>query len=101
MARNIKGKRISLLSNVKNTYQHCYPSDVCGNEIDENLSFCQILARMQEGVDFYDMIKVEDSIVRERIFTLIATLANIDVSEIYTLWYNADVLAANSFLVSR
>ena len=55
MAKNINGKRVSILSNVKETYKHCYPTDVLGDSLDGNISFAQVIARMQEGEDIYTM----------------------------------------------
>ena len=91
MAKNINGKRISILSNVKETYKHCYPTDVLGDSLDGNISFAQVLARMQEGEDFYNIIKVEDSIVREHIFSILASVGGVKYDDIYTMWLNAEL----------
>ena len=92
MAKNINGKRISILSNVKETYKHCYPTDVLGDSLDGNISFAQVLARMQEGEDFYNIIKVEDSIVREHIFSILASVGGVKYDDIYTMWLNSELL---------
>lgn len=89
MAKNINGKRISILSNVKETYKHCYPTDVLGDSLDGYISFAQVLARMQEGEDFYNIIKVEDSIVREHIFSILASVGGVKYDDIYTMWLNS------------
>ena len=91
MAKNINGKRISILSNVKETYKHCYPTDVLGDSLDGNISFAQVLARMQEGEDFYNIIKVEDSIVREHIFSILASVGGVKYDDIYTMWLNSEL----------
>lgn len=91
MAKNINGKRISILSNVKETYKHCYPTDVLGDSLDEYISFAQVLARMQEGEDFYNIIKVEDSIVREHIFSILASVGGVKYDDIYTMWLNSEL----------
>lgn len=95
MAKIIKGKRVNILSNVKAIYNHCYPSDSEGNFLNENISFAQILARMQEGEDFYQIIGVSDSIIRERIFDILAIVGGVKYGDIYTLWLNADELRKN------
>ena len=89
MAKNINGKRISILSNVKETYKHCYPTDVLGDCLNGCISFAQVLARMQEGEDFYNLIKVEDSIVREHIFSILASVGGVKYDDIYTIWLNS------------
>ena len=92
MAKNINRKRISILSNVKETYKHCYPTDVLGDSLDGYISFAQVLARMQEGEDFYNIIKVEDSIVREHIFSILASVGGVKYDDIYTMWLNSELL---------
>ena len=91
MAKNINGKRISILSNVKETYKHCYPTDVLGDSLDGYISFAQVLARMQKGEDFYNIIKVEDSIVREHIFSILASVGGVKYDDIYTMWLNSEL----------
>ena len=95
MAKNINGKRISILSNVKETYKHCYPTDVLGDSLDGYISFAQVLARMQKGEDFYNIIKVEDSIVREHIFSILAVVGGVKYDDIYTMWINSKELRKN------
>lgn len=92
MAKNINGKRINILSNVKETYKHCYPTDVLGDSLDGYISFAQVLARMQEGEDFYNIIKVEDSLVREHIFSILASVGGVKYDDIYTMWLNSELL---------
>ena len=92
MAKNINGKRVSILSNVKETYKHCYPTDVLGDCLDGNISFAQVIARMQEGEEFYNIIKVNDSLVREHIFILLAAVGGVKYDDIYTMWLNQELL---------
>lgn len=87
MATNLCGKRTSILSNVKETYKRCYVSDELGDEINPEITFAQLLAGMVEKKDFYDMVGVSDSIMRERLFDLMAILGGIKTREIYDLWY--------------
>ncbi len=92
MAKNINGKRVSILSNVKETYKHCYPTDVLGDSLDGNISFAQVIARMQEGEDFSNIIKVNDSIVREHIFIILTAVGGVKYDDIYTMWLNQELL---------
>lgn len=92
MAKNINGKRVSILSNVKETYKHCYPNDVLGDSLDGNISFAQVIARMQEGEDFSNIIKVNDSIVREHIFIILTAVGGVKYDDIYTMWLNQELL---------
>lgn len=92
MAKTINGKRVNILSNVKEIYQHCFPTDVEGYNLNKNISFAQILAHMEHGEDFYNIIGVNDSLIRERIFDLTAKVAHIKYDVIYNMWLNAEEL---------
>ena len=63
-----------------------------GNALNEHLTFVQLLADMQRGDDFCKLIGVSDSIVRERIFTLLAVVGGIKYDDIYCMWLNAEDL---------
>ena len=68
-------------------YRSFYPNDEEGKNINPNLTFSGLLRGMRKGVGFYDMVGVEDSIIRERIFIALANLyANNDYRAIYSLW---------------
>lgn len=70
-------------------YSSFYPNDEEGKNINPNLTFTSLLRGMKKGVDFYEMVGVGDSIIRERIFVALADLyANNDHGEIYNLWVN-------------
>ena len=47
---------------------------------------------MQHGDDFYEVINVSDSIIRVRIFNIMAIVGGITYDEIYQMWLNADKL---------
>lgn len=92
MAKNFNGKRVSILSNIKATYIHLYPADEMGKDLNEHISFAQLLASIEEGENVYKTLNVEDSIVRERIFTLLAVVAGVQYDDIYTRWLNSEEL---------
>lgn len=92
MAKILNGKRVSILSNVKATYKNCYPSDVEGENLNKYISFSQVFARMQEGENFYEIIGISDSIIRERIFSIMATVGGVKYDDIYTMWINSEEL---------
>ena len=92
MAKILNHKRVSILSKVKDTYKNCYPMDEEGNNINEHITFVELLASMQHGDDFYEVINVSDSIIRVRIFNIMAIVGGITYDEIYQMWLNADEL---------
>lgn len=53
---------------IKDWYIKTYPTDELGEEIDEHVTFDEVLTGLKSHKDFYEMIGVYDSIVRERIF---------------------------------
>ncbi len=58
-----------LKDNVKEWYQRLYQSDELGKEIDDDLTFEELIKEMEKhDRDIYDIIGVGDSVVRERIF---------------------------------
>lgn len=70
-------------------YRSFYPNDEEGKNINPNLTFTSLLRGMKKGLDFYEMVGVGDSIIRERIFVALADLySNNDYGEIYNLWVN-------------
>ena len=71
---------------VKTVYKKMYPTDDLANEIDPKLTFKQTFDRMAKGECIYDITKVGDSIIRERIFAILADMYGVTYDEIYNLW---------------
>lgn len=91
MAKRINGKNFDILSNVKSTYNHIYPQDKDVQYIKENISFANVLAEMQKGNDFYDIVftdQYSDSLMRERIFTILSKVSGLGYDKIYYMWLN-------------
>lgn len=91
MTKRINGKNFDILSNVKNTYRHIYPQDKDAKYIKDNITFANVLAEMQNGNDFYDIVftdQYSDSLMRERIFTILSKVSGVDYDKIYYMWLN-------------
>ena len=71
---------------VKTVYKKMYPTDDLADEIDPKLTFKQTHDRMAEGECIYDITRVGDSIIRERIFAILADMYGVTYDEIYNLW---------------
>lgn len=71
---------------VKDWYVSEYPSDDLGEEIDSNIDFSSLYKAMISGKDFYDVIGVGDSVIRERVFERLANILNVHYSYIYDRW---------------
>ena len=72
---------------VKLWYKSNYPEDDWAfDEIDESISFLDIANQMNNGEDFYEIIGVADSMVRERIFTEMADVFDLTFEDVYEAW---------------
>ena len=71
---------------VKTVCKKMYPTDDLADEIDPRLTFKQTFDRMAKGECIYDITKVGDSIIRERIFAILADMYGVTYDEIYNLW---------------
>ena len=95
MSKRINGKNFDILSNVKSTYKHIYPQDKDAKYIKDNITFANVLAEMQNGNDFYDITftdQYSDSLMRERIFTILSKVSGVDYDKIYYMWLNNEHL---------
>lgn len=76
----VKGK-VNL--KIKNWYIKNYPDDDLGQDIDPDITFKDVYEHLE---NFYDIIKVADSVIRERIFEELAKLTNQTYDKIYKIW---------------
>lgn len=75
---------------VKEFYVKKYPTDELGQDIDPTITFEDLYNRMKNGEDFYDIVDVSDSVIRERIFEKLAEINNVSYDDIYNLWLYGD-----------
>lgn len=91
---------LSLKDNVKETYHKLHETDELWEEINDEITFEELLDRMQKGDDFYELIGEGDSIIRERIFNILLNILqnmdyDIEYDDIYYLWLNGTPLKLN------
>ena len=84
---------INLKDNVKETYHKIYETDELWEDLSDEPTFEEVLDRMQKGEDFYEIVGDIDSIVRERIFSLLENILQnmgykVQYDDIYYLWLN-------------
>lgn len=70
---------------VREWYMKTYPTDDLGADIDPELTFKGVIDHI-EGENFYNTLGVGDSIIRERIFTELASILQVDYSFVYDAW---------------
>lgn len=68
-------------------YQNLFPTDELAEKV-ARVTFEEIYNKMVNGEDFYDIIGVMDSIVRERIFSGMVNAKGISYDELYDIWRN-------------
>ena len=72
---------------VKPKFEERFPEEGSFIEqIPEDLTFRKVLDALNNEEDIYDVIGVNDSVVREEIFILLSDLLEVEYDEIYQLW---------------
>lgn len=71
---------------IREWYMDEYPTDELGEEIREGLTFYDLYEAMDNYMDVYRVLDVDDSIVRERVFSELAELMDVDYDYIYQQW---------------
>jgi molybdopterin converting factor small subunit len=73
------------MKNIKNWYESEFTTDELGKEINPNATFEELKDNLP---NVYDYLDLEDSIVRERVFTELAEIMNVHNDVIYHKWLN-------------
>ena len=73
---------------VKTVYKKMYPTDDLASLINSRITFRELFHKMTNGVSFYNII-VADSVIRERIFKILADIYIVQYEVIYNLELNA------------
>lgn len=78
-------KNTMLQQQIKAFYIACFNDEEGGQEL-KAVTFGELLQALENGVDVYSFTGVCDSIVRERLFILLANILDKKYSYIYDLW---------------
>lgn len=73
---------------IKEFYAKTYPTDDMVDEMDNSITFQQLLNELIKGngYNIYEIIGVDDSLIRERVFLRLSEIMNIEYEYIYNLW---------------
>lgn len=71
---------------IKNWYLAEFKDDDLGEEIKDNVTFRQLGLAMIHGQEVYSFLGVGDSVIRERCFSRLSDLLNVNYEVIYQLW---------------
>lgn len=78
-------KNTMLQQQIKAFYIACFNDEEGGQEL-KAVTFGELLQALENGVDVYSFTGACDSIVRERLFILLANILDKKYSYIYDLW---------------
>lgn len=90
--QNMRRKELAELGrSIKKWYVVVFPSDELASKI-RDISFYDLVDRMNHGEDVYEILGVKDSIVRERVFDQTAQLLRVDYNVPFRKWlYGAQI----------
>jgi hypothetical protein len=71
---------------VKEWYMTEYPDDELGEEMNQDVTFYDLFVVLDTYKSVYDTLNVWDSIIRERVFSKLAEIMNVDYDYIYEQW---------------
>ena len=71
---------------VKEWYIKEYSTDDLGREINEEITFYDIFYALDRYNDIYEVLGVEDSAIRERVFRKLADIMKVEYNYIYEQW---------------
>lgn len=85
--KSLNESRISPNDKIKDAYCDMYPDDEVGETLDPKITFEQCFMGMRNGKNFYKLIGGDsDTIVRERVFTMMSNIYHVDYEIIYNTW---------------
>lgn len=75
---------------VKDFYARTYPTDDIVEDINSSITLQQVLNGLIKGNgdNFYELIGVSDSLVRERVFLGLSEVMDLEYEHIFKLWLN-------------
>lgn len=75
-------------NNIKAFYEKTYATDDLGELIRPEANFDDLYNAIINGYDVYNVLGVDDSVIRERVFDELAYRKDTDYETIYDLWIN-------------
>ena len=74
---------------IKEWYTKEYSTDELGAELNQDITFYDLFIVLDTYKDVYEALDVWDSIIRERVFSKLAEIMNVDYDYIYEQWLKA------------
>lgn len=84
----------TLKDKIKDWYMEAFETDELGEEIDDDLTFEELIKKMDAKCDVYDILGVGDSIIRERVFSgLVEAMQKdgyeVEYDDVYYAWLHS------------
>ena len=73
--------------NIKSWYTNKYPNDDMGQEIKDDVTFTDIKKAIKNHENVYDILGVNDSVIRERVFNF---MNQFDTQDMHSMWVGAN-----------
>ena len=89
MDLTVNGVQFDGQSKVCRWYAVAFPNDDWGNAMmNKGITFQDVFECLQVGFNIYALLGGVDSVVRERVFDALATMMDVDYSNVYYQWLN-------------
>lgn len=72
-------------TSIKTAYQTLYPEDNIGHQLND-VTFEDVFQTLDNYQSIYKLIGVYDSLIRERIFSMLAVIMDVEYAYIYAQW---------------
>lgn len=76
---------------IKKWYKENFPEDNLASEIKEKINFNDVAVCLTCYHNFYELIGVADSVVRERIFKEVSKIAGCSYNCVYNWWLKGTI----------
>ena len=80
------------INNIKNWYKKEFPTDEAYKDINSQANFQELIKNIP---NVYEYLYIHDSLIRERVFTQLAKINDLEYNDIYNIWLNSDNRAFN------
>lgn len=71
---------------IRDWYLLEFSEDRLGEELNEGMTFADLFHELDRGKDIYLFLGGVDSVIRERVFTKLAELMEVDYKYVYDQW---------------
>ena len=76
--------------NIKDWYTKTYPTDDLGEQINCNSTFSDLWNSLHNKENLYEIMGVEDTVVRERLFEHLSEIKGVNYDYVYNKWLQID-----------